>query len=58
MEATHTSYLNGTIRDASGKLIAHWDSESKALYIDGIPQTLYALDNEHAMDLVAQHHRA
>lgn len=48
-----TSYTNGTIRDAAGKLVAHYDAETGNLNIDGVAQTLRAADIEHAMDLVA-----
>lgn len=50
-----TTYANGTMRNPAGKLIAHYDAESGALNIDGVPQTLRAESLEHACDLVAAH---
>ena len=50
-----TSYANGTIRNTAGKLVAHFDAETGALNIDGVAQTLRAIDIAHAMDLVNLH---
>ena len=49
-----TSYTNGTIRNAEGKLVAHFTEATGELLIDGIPHGIYATDIEHAMDLVAE----
>lgn len=57
MNAVHTSYANGTIRNAAGKLVAFYDADAGTLLINGMQQTLRVVDLSHAMDLVAQHAR-
>lgn len=54
MNAVHTLYVNGVIRNAAGKLVAFYDAEDKTLVIDGKPQIFNVIDSDHAMDLVAQ----
>lgn len=49
-----TSYINGTVRNANGKLVAYYDEATKRLYVDGVKETLTAMDIEHAMDLVSE----
>ena len=48
-----TSYKNGTIRNAEGKLIAFYDAEAGTLVIDSNPQTFHPDNLEHAMDMVS-----
>lgn len=55
MNATHTSYVNGTIRNAAGKLVAFYDETAGTVVIDGHAQTFKVVDLAHAMDLVAQY---
>lgn len=47
-----TAYTNGTIRNAPGKLVAHYDETTKVLVIDGFQQTFSAADIAHAMDIL------
>lgn len=47
-----TSYTNGSIRNAGGKLVAHYDSKTGELNIDGCVAVFQADNIEHAMDLV------
>jgi len=55
MNALATLYVNGTIRNAAGKLIGFYDADANTLVLDGRPETFNVVDSEHAMDLVAQH---
>lgn len=55
MNATHTLYANGAIRNAAGRLVAFYDAEAGTLVIDGKAQTFVVADDEQAMDLVALH---
>ena len=58
IEVNYTSYENGCIRDAAGKLVAHWDKYTKELVIDGVREIHSGFDIEHAMDLVNEHYKA
>jgi hypothetical protein len=52
--AKHTAYANGTIRNASGKLIAFYDAQAKQLSIDGFVLTFYAENIKTAMEIVGR----
>ena len=54
MNAKHTAYANGTIRNAEGKLIAFYDAAEKRLSIDGFLLTFHADDITHAMEIVGR----
>ena len=54
LEVKYTSYDTGIIRDAVGKLVAHWDKDTKDLVIDGIHQIIRVNNIEHAMDFVCE----
>ena len=49
----YTSYANGTIRNAAGKLVAYFDAANETLDVDGWAHTIYGVDSlEFAMDIV------
>lgn len=62
MNAIHTLYTNGIVRSADGKLIAVVDSQNGngfiKVIIDGYPEDFYAVDMEHAMDIIAEKTKA
>jgi hypothetical protein len=55
--AVHTMFANGAVRDTSDNIIGFYDRESGDLDINYYPVTLRAANEQHAMDLVAQHYK-
>ena len=54
--AVHTMFASGAVRNTREEIIAFYDRESGELSINYIPQAFHAIDEQHAMELVARHY--
>ena len=54
MNAKHTMFRSGIIRDENNKIVAFFDRETNNLLIDGHFWAIKVVDESHAMDVVAE----
>ncbi len=54
--AVHTMFANGAIRNTREEIIGFYDRDSGDLEINYHPVTLRAVNEQHAMELVAAHY--